>query len=79
MVHSPKVVVKRTVSVDMMLEDESLPFLLVVAGRRPATTNRASKVTTFFYTDTSSVKVSSVSLDNPGAYTPICGSSDATA
>ena len=33
MVHSPKVVVKRTVSVDMMLEDESLPFLLVVAGR----------------------------------------------
>ena len=32
MVHSPKVVVKRTVSVDMMLEDESLPFLLVVAG-----------------------------------------------
>ena len=72
MVHSPKVVVKRTVSVDMMLEDESLPFLLVVAGR-------ASKVTTFFYTATSSVKVSSLSLDNPGAYTPICGSSDATA
>ena len=33
MVHSPKVVVKRTVSVDMMLEDESLPFLLVDAGR----------------------------------------------
>jgi len=33
MVHSPKVVVKRTVSIDMMLEDESLPFLLVVAGR----------------------------------------------
>ena len=33
MVHSPKVVVKRTVSVDMMLEDESLPILLVVAGR----------------------------------------------
>lgn len=32
MVHSPKVVVKRTVSVDMMLEDESLPFLLVVAA-----------------------------------------------
>ena len=77
MVHSPKVVVKRTVSVDMMLEDESLTFLLVVGG--PATTNRASKVTTFFYTDTSSVKVSSVSLDNPGAYTPSCGSSDATA
>ena len=32
-VHSPKVVVKRTVSVDMMQEDVSLPFLLVDAGR----------------------------------------------
>ena len=33
MVHSPKVVVKRTVSVDMMQEDVSLPFLVVDAGR----------------------------------------------
>ena len=33
MVHSPKVVVKRIFSVEMMLEDECLHFLLVVAGR----------------------------------------------
>ena len=79
MVHSPKVVVKRTVAVDMMLEDESLPFLLVVAGRTAGNNQPRIKGNYFFYTATSSVKVSSVSLDNPGAFTPSCGSSDATA
>ena len=66
-------VVKRTVSVDMMLEDVSLPFLLVVAA---ATTNRAPKIYTFFYIATSSAKVSSVSPVKSGAYTPSCGVSE---
>ena len=63
-------VVKRTDSVDMMLGDESLPFLLVVAA---ATTNRAPKIYTFFYIATSSAKVFSVSPSKYGAFAPDCG------
>ena len=48
MVHSPKVVVKRTVSVDMMLEDESLTFLLVVAGRTAGNNQPCIKGNYFF-------------------------------
>ena len=48
MVHSPKVVVKRTVSVDMMLEDESLPFLLVVAGSTAGNNQPCIKGNYFF-------------------------------
>ena len=50
MVHSPKVVVKRTVSIDMMLEDESLPFLLVVAGRTAGNNQPSIKCNYFFST-----------------------------